>query len=157
MDLKQIKELMTAMERFRLNKVSLKDKSGFEITLEKNEPRLEAQAYIKREIHPHPEMIQAPTRAAEPQALPQNKSASENKPGTFITSPMVGTFYRSPSPQDPAFVKVGDQVTENTIVCIVEAMKVMNEVKAQKSGKIVEILVENMQPIEYGTKLFRIE
>ncbi|NBT86256.1 MAG: acetyl-CoA carboxylase biotin carboxyl carrier protein, partial [Alphaproteobacteria bacterium] len=66
-------------------------------------------------------------------------------------------FYRSPSPQDPVFVKVGDHVKENTVLCIIEAMKVMNEVKAQKTGKIAEILVENMQPVEFGTKLFRIE
>jgi acetyl-CoA carboxylase biotin carboxyl carrier protein len=70
---------------------------------------------------------------------------------------MVGTFYRSASPGDPTFVKIGDAVSENSVVCIIEAMKVMNEVKAQKSGKIVEILVENMQPVEFGTKLFRIE
>ncbi len=156
MDLKQIKELMTAMERFRLNKVSLKDKSGFEITLEKNEPRFEAHAYIKKEVHPHPEAVNPP-QSIEPAVLPAGKFTHDTKSGSFITSPMVGTFYSSPSPQDLAFVKVGDQVTENTIVCIVEAMKVMNEVKAQKSGKIVEILVKDREPVEYGTKLFRIE
>ncbi len=156
MDLKQIKELMAAMERFRLNKVSLKEKSGFEITLEKTDPRLEAAAYIKKEIQPHAEMVTAPVHH-EVHAPASHHLAKETKPGVYVSSPMVGTFYRSPSPSDPSFVKVGDTVSENTVVCIVEAMKVMNEVKAQKSGKIAEILVENMQPVEFGTKLFRIE
>ena len=156
MDLKQIKELMAAMERFRLNKVSLKEKSGFEITLEKTDTRLEAAAYIKKQIQPHVEMVKAPVHH-EVHAPASHHSAKETKPGVYVSSPMVGTFYRSPSPSDPSFVKVGDTVSENTVVCIVEAMKVMNEVKAQKSGKIAEILVDNMQPVEFGTKLFRIE
>lgn len=156
MDLKQIKELMAAMERFRLNKVSLKEKSGFEIVLEKDEPRLDASTYIKKEMHVLPEAVKvhAHHEVSIPSAL--NK-AEDHKPGVYVTSPMVGTFYRSPSPSDPTFVKIGDSVSEGSVVCIIEAMKVMNEVKAQKSGKIVEILVENMQPVEFGTKLFRIE
>lgn len=76
--------------------------------------------------------------------------------GEFITSPMVGTFYASPSPDDPIFVKAGDRVDADTIVCIVEAMKVMNEVKAGIKGIVVEVMVDNGQPIEFGTKLFRI-
>lgn len=156
MDLKQIKELMAAMERFRLNKVTVKEKTGFEITLEKSEPRLEASAYIKKEVHPSPEISRSVSHPEMPIASPVQQAAPQ-KAGIYVTSPMVGTFYRSPSPQDPSFVKVGDVVKENTVVCIVEAMKVMNEVKAGKSGKIVEILVENMQPVEFATKLFRIE
>ncbi len=74
----------------------------------------------------------------------------------FITSPMVGTFYSSPSPEDPSFVKVGDRIEADTIVCIIEAMKVMNEVKAGMKGVVVEMMVESGQPIEFGSKLFRI-
>jgi acetyl-CoA carboxylase biotin carboxyl carrier protein len=74
-----------------------------------------------------------------------------------ITSPMVGTFYRSPSPDDPAFVEIGDAVKKGHTVCIIEAMKLMNEIESEASGKIVEILVENMQPVEYGQVLMRIE
>jgi acetyl-CoA carboxylase biotin carboxyl carrier protein len=69
---------------------------------------------------------------------------------------MVGTYYSSPGPDQPVFVKVGDKVTENTVVCIVEAMKVMNEVKAGMSGTVAEILVNNAQPVEFGTRLLRI-
>ncbi len=86
-----------------------------------------------------------------PAAKKKSKAA-----GKFITSPMVGTFYASASPDDPVFVKVGDKVDENTVVCIIEAMKVMNEVKAGVSGTVAEILVDNAHPVEFGTKLFRI-
>ncbi|HJZ12173.1 MAG TPA: biotin/lipoyl-containing protein, partial [Acidobacteriota bacterium] len=72
------------------------------------------------------------------------------------TSPMVGTFYTSPSPDDPVFVKVGDRVEEDTIICIIEAMKVMNEVKAGMKGQVAEVLIENAHPVEFGTKMFLI-
>jgi acetyl-CoA carboxylase biotin carboxyl carrier protein len=74
----------------------------------------------------------------------------------YVTSPMVGTFYLSPTPGDPPFVKVGEKIDKHSIVCIIEAMKVMNEVKAGNSGTIVEQLVEDGHPVEFGTKLFKI-
>ncbi len=73
-----------------------------------------------------------------------------------ITSPIVGTFYSSPSPDKPAYVKVGDKVSESSVVCIVEAMKLMNEIQAETSGEIVKIYVENGNPVEYGQSLFGI-
>ena len=69
---------------------------------------------------------------------------------------MVGTYYASPSPEDPFFVKIGDKVEKNTVVCIIEAMKVMNEVKAGVSGTVSQILIESGHPVEFGTKLFKI-
>jgi acetyl-CoA carboxylase biotin carboxyl carrier protein len=69
---------------------------------------------------------------------------------------MVGTFYISPSPEDPPFIKVGERVDKNSVVCIIEAMKVMNEIKANVTGTVAEVLVETGQPVEFGTKLFRI-
>ena len=75
---------------------------------------------------------------------------------TYITSPMVGTFYSSPSPESPSYVKSGDKVSNDSIVCIIEAMKIMNEIQAEQSGSIAEILVENGQPVEYGQRLFRL-
>jgi acetyl-CoA carboxylase biotin carboxyl carrier protein len=70
---------------------------------------------------------------------------------------MVGTFYRSPSPENPAFVEVGTKVEEKTVVCIIEAMKIMNEIQAEIKGAITELLVENGQPVEYGQRLFKIK
>ncbi len=73
-----------------------------------------------------------------------------------ITSPMVGTFYRAPAPEEPPFVEVGDRISKGQTVCIVEAMKLMNEIEAESSGQVMEILVENGEPVEYGQILMRI-
>ena len=106
-----------------------------------------------------------PAAAPSPIPLPTNgvniaipsiaDSAAKNL--VDITSPMVGTFYRSPSPDDPAFVEKGDQVRKGQTICIIEAMKLMNEIEAEVSGRVVEILIENAQPIEYGQVLIRID
>ncbi len=76
---------------------------------------------------------------------------------TYVKSPMVGTFYRSPSPENPAFVENGSKVDEKSAVCIIEAMKIMNEIQAETKGTIVEVLVENGQPVEYGQRLFKVK
>jgi oxaloacetate decarboxylase alpha subunit len=108
-------------------------------------------------------MAQAPI-AVVPHSIPQalNKSeagsaASEEDGFLAITSPMVGTFYRAPSPEAPPFVEVGDTVSPGKPVCIIEAMKLFNEIEAEIGGKIVKILVENGQPVEYGQKLMLIQ
>lgn len=98
--------------------------------------------------------------APQPVAAPAAAEAAAEgpPPGTKeICSPMVGTFYRRPSPDDDAYVKVGDNIDSDTVVCIVEAMKVNNEIKAEMSGEIVEILVEDGQPVEFDQPLFRIK
>jgi len=83
--------------------------------------------------------------------------ATEEPGIVYIKSPMVGTFYRSPSPESKAFVDVGAKIEENTLVCIIEAMKIMNEIQAEIKGTVVEILVENGQPVEYGQRLFKLK
>lgn len=83
--------------------------------------------------------------------------AEDDSRFTPVKSPMVGTFYRSPAPTSPSFVKVGDRVDDNTVLCIVEAMKLMNEIKAETSGVVKKICVENAQPVEYGQVLFLID
>lgn len=102
----------------------------------------------------------APPSAPAPQPAPTAPADStpqaESDSGVYITSPMVGTFYASSSPENPAYVKVGDTVSGDSIVCIIEAMKIMNEIQAEQSGDIAEILVENGQPVEYGQRLFRL-
>jgi acetyl-CoA carboxylase biotin carboxyl carrier protein len=97
-----------------------------------------------------------PTSMAEPAASHAN--ASEPEQGVhFITSPMVGTFYRSPSPDAPSYADNGTSVTEKTVVCIVEAMKLMNEIEAEVRGEVLEVLAENGQLVEYGQPLFKIK
>jgi acetyl-CoA carboxylase biotin carboxyl carrier protein len=85
-------------------------------------------------------------------------SSAVDEPGvTYIKSPMVGTFYRAPSPESKPFADIGLKVVEATVVCIIEAMKIMNEIQAEAKGSIVEVLVENGQPVEYGQRLFKLK
>lgn len=86
----------------------------------------------------------------------EHPDETEEVPGKFVTSPMVGTFYSSPGPDEPHFIQVGDKINKDTVVCIIEAMKVMNEVKAGVEGVVSAILVESGHPVEFGTKLFKI-
>ena len=97
------------------------------------------------------------TPAAPAVAKPAEPAAAVAPAGTFITSPMVGTFYRSPGPGEKVFVSIGDTVDENTTVCIIEAMKVMNEIKAEKSGVITRIMVDDASAVQFDSPLFEIQ
>ncbi len=160
MELKQIKELIAAMEKAGLKKMSIKEKDGFEIHLEKPDGVYPQPVAYPSVLHhppapiPHKEIHHSVEKHA-PHAA-EAHAESKQQPGKFVTAPIVGTFYSAPSPEDPPFVKVGDRVDENTVICIIEAMKVMNEVKAGISGTIAEIYVESGHPVEFGTKMFRI-
>ncbi len=145
---------MEAMEAKGMTKVTLKEKSGFELELERGRDF---------EVTPYP--THAPMMAVphvdtqENRVLPETVKEPEkieSKEDDALTSPMVGTYYGSPSPDDDPFVKVGDSVKEDTVVCIIEAMKVMNEVKAGKSGVVKEVFLDNADPVEFGTKLLTI-
>ncbi|MDC0709771.1 acetyl-CoA carboxylase biotin carboxyl carrier protein [Stigmatella sp. ncwal1] len=92
-----------------------------------------------------------------PSAAPAAAAAPVQKPGQVITSPFVGTFYRTPAPDQPSFAEVGTVVKKGQVLCIVEAMKLMNEIESEVGGRVAEILVENGQPVEFGQALFRIE
>ena len=99
-----------------------------------------------------------PMGAPAPQQNLVPASPGLDDPGiAYIKSPMVGTFYRSPSPESKSFADVGTKVTETSPVCIIEAMKIMNEIQAEAKGTIIEVLVENGQPVEYGQKMFKIK
>lgn len=160
MELKQIKELMTAMGRTGTKRVSIK-KEGFEIEIERGDSgaikvpetifELPDEGFSKTD-----EALRRANLSTASLAPPSNVGNKEDAVGVFVISPMVGTFYNTPSPDDPPFIKVGDKIDKNTVVCIIEAMKVMNEVKAGVAGTVVEVLVENGHPVEFGTKLFRV-
>lgn len=146
MDLKEIKALIDLMKKNGLTAFEM-EKDGFRIALAKEGAYAPAMTYA------------APAPVASAPA-PAPAAAAEAKPavsGKEITSPMVGTFYTSPSPESPAFVSVGQTVTPDTVVCIIEAMKVMNEIKAEVSGVITEVAAENGQPVQFGQALFRIK
>jgi acetyl-CoA carboxylase biotin carboxyl carrier protein len=99
----------------------------------------------------------APAVAAAPAAAAKPAEKPAEGPGHVVTSPFVGTFYRAPSPDSPPFVEVGTVVKKGQVLCIVEAMKLMNEIEAEVAGKIAEIYVANATPVEFGAKLFRVE
>lgn len=151
MELKRIKDLMAAMTRHGIKKLAITE-DGFEIKLE----RETAESLIHFEPHYPIEQPRHQPRHDIPPSLNPLVPHKEEASGIFVTSPMVGTFYRTPAPDEPDFVKVGDKVDSDTVVCIIEAMKVMNEVKAGVSGKVAEVLVDNGHPVEFGTKLYRI-
>lgn len=151
MELKRIKDLMAAMNRHGMKKLSITE-NGFEIKLERETQSSSRPA----EYDPEPMEMPRPHKNDIPPSLNPLMPHKEEVQGTFVTSPMVGTFYLTPAPDEPNFVKVGDTVEAGTVVCIIEAMKVMNEVKAGVAGKIAEVLVDNGHPVEFGTKLYRI-
>lgn len=138
------------MKRSDLTEFSVEEEQ-FKLRI-KRATETQAQPQVVSYAAPAPAAPAAPAASAPaPAAAP----AAEDK-STYITSPMVGTFYSAPSPESPAFAKVGDSVKEDSVVCIIEAMKIMNEIQAEASGTIAEVLVENGQPIEFGQKLFRL-
>lgn len=162
MELKQIKELMAAMGRSDMKELFIK-KGDFELRLERGgpSPYFESPYEHSANFMAQQDYQRSKTLARSgdiPPSLqaPITEEKSETQVGVYIKSPMVGTYYSSPAPEESVFIKVGDVVTKDTVVCIIEAMKVMNEVKAGVSGVVIEILVENGQPVEFGSKLFKV-
>ena|SRR3990167_1039115 len=147
MDIKQIKELIQLLEKSGLQRLTIKEK-GMEISLEKSSGMEHVHHHpVKREsvvIH----TPETPIKSAENEEIDLKNC---------IKSPMVGTFYRAAKPTELPFVSEGDQVEAGQILCIIEAMKVMNEIKSGKKGRIVKILVENGHPTEFGQPLFVVE
>lgn len=147
MDLKVIKQVVDLMKRSELSEFEFEEE-GFKLRLSRKNTDVPAQ-FVQAAPAPA-----APAPAAPDAAAP---APAEDKNVTTIKSPMVGTFYSAGSPESPPFIKVGDKVGAETIVCIIEAMKVMNEIQAEVSGKIVDILVENGEPVEFGQALMKVK
>lgn len=157
MDLKEIKAVIDLMTRNGLSEFEL-EKGDFKLRVKRG-PTGEwittaTPTSAAHGSHPAP-TVAAPVTAA---AAPLVAAAPAPTPSTHsqIVSPMVGTFYRSPSPDSAPYIEVGQEVTEDTVVCIIEAMKVMNEIKAETRGIIVEVLAQNGKPVEFGKPLFSV-
>jgi len=156
MNLKEIKELIELMKNTEISEleiersgVKLRLRKGGDVTFHPSMPRMEyPPAAI---VAPAVTEMPAPAAAAEKAAEPPKTNISK------VTSPIVGTFYRSSSPDKPSYVEVGDVVKKGQVLCIIEAMKLMNEIECESTGKIIQILVENGAPVEYGQPLFAIE
>ncbi len=151
MNLKEIKEIINLMNENGLKEIEI-EREGAKIRLKKETDDSSEKVRIipeyKFEQNAHP----APT--AQPESTPEKTSSSKT---VEIKSPMVGTFYRAPTPDAEPFVDVNQGVEIGQVVCIIEAMKLMNEIKSEAKGKIVEVLVENGEPVEFGQPLFLIE
>ncbi len=149
MKIEEIKELIKIFDESTLSSFEMKNKES-EIKLERGVSTTTVVAA------PAPAVIQQPV--VQSHEIPQASAAANTQAdGTFITSPMVGTFYKCPSPDAPAYVKVGDTVRKGQTVAIIEAMKIMNELEAEFDCKILDILQDDGQPLEYGAKIFRVE
>ncbi len=158
MEYKQIQELVKMINKSNISELSIKD-GEFEITIKQENGLTGTPVYAPQPIAmaaPMPAPPNATASSAAPTAASEAPAAVNEKLHT-IKSPMIGTFYRSPSPDKPAFVNVGDDVKPGQTLCIVEAMKLFNEIECEVSGKIVKVLVDESSPIEYDQPLFLVE
>lgn len=159
MDIKQIQELIKFVSRSGVNEVSL-EQENFKITIKTNQNPVYVNAAVPAAA-PVAAAPAAPVAAPSPAAAPAAAAAAPATEDTskYITikSPMIGTFYRSASPEKPSFVNVGDEIGTGKVVCIIEAMKLFNEIESEVSGRIVKILVDNASPVEYDQPLFLVE
>lgn len=151
MDLKDIKAIIDLMKKNSVSEFEL-EKQDFKIRLKRgNSPAAAAMGYDE----PQP-VVYAPAPAALAAPASAAPASQESSNDAEIKSPMIGTFYRSPSPEAGAYVDVGSEVGPETVVCIIEAMKVMNEIKAEIKGVVTQVLVDNAKPVEFGQPLFRV-
>jgi acetyl-CoA carboxylase biotin carboxyl carrier protein len=161
MDYKQIQELIKLINKSNIGEVSIEE-NDFKITIKQKKDKEAQPAYISQPAMQSPFMYQAPpalsSQTQTGQASPDTTNNTQ-KPDNLITikSPMIGTFYKRPSPDKPIFVEVGDEISPGKVVCIIEAMKLFNEIESEVSGKIVKILVEDSSPVEYDQPLFLVE
>lgn len=148
-DLNQVRELLAILNQTDIEELCLKS-SDFELTIRKGSFTPKAASAVG---------ATALAAATEPLAFAVAASGPVmvDKSWVEVTSPMVGTFYRSPTPDEPPFIEVGDTIRRGQTVCIIEAMKLMNELEAEVTGEVVEILVENGEPVEFGQPLMRVK
>lgn len=150
MDIKQIQELIRFVAKSGVNEVAI-EQQDFKITIKTNQAPTIVQATVP---------VQAPAPAvavAPPVEITPSAPVADTSKYITIKSPMIGTFYRSAGPDKPLFVNVGDEINTGDVICIIEAMKLFNEIESEVSGRIVKILVDNASPVEYDQPLFLVE
>lgn len=158
MDFKQIQELIKMINKSNIGEVSIEEK-GFKVTIKQKEEPVQhvVAAAAPVAVHaPAPAHVAAPVASA-PAADKSAAAAPVADNLVTIKSPMIGTFYRSSAPGKPMFVETGDEINPGKVVCIIEAMKLFNEIESEVKGKIVKILVEDASPVEYDQPLFLVE
>lgn len=163
MDIKEIQELIKFVSKSGVSEVEIESK-GFKLTIKTPPYRRNGlpEVQMTQAVQPavpvaQPVAAAAPVAAPQPAAPAATKAVEEPSSYEEIKSPMIGTFYRSSSPEKPSFVSVGDEVKKGDVLCIIEAMKLFNEIEAEVSGKIVKVLADDSTPVEYDQPLFLIE
>lgn len=152
MDLKEIQTLIKFISSSKVDEVAIEQKD-FKIRIKRNAQNITANVPKTITVQELP----AEQEDVKPSDKESTKPATEESKTEEIKSPMIGTFYRKSSPDKPVFVEVGDMVEKGQIICIIEAMKLFNEIESEVSGKIVKVLVDDSQPVEYGQPLFVVE
>lgn len=163
MDIKQIQELVRLVNKSNIGEITIEE-NGTKITIKQQKPAKQ-EFYGGTAFQPAPQAVPqqapqpAPAAAPAPAAEKPAASGLEVQSDNLITikSPMIGTFYRQPGPDKPLFVNVGDEITTGKVVCIIEAMKLFNEIESEVSGRIVKVLVDDASPVEYDQPLFLVE
>ena len=150
LDLKELRRLLRLLERRNVSEFEFED-DKVRLVLRRGTMSVAAQGAAPAPLSTATAVVSTSAAAPPPSAAPAGDDGI-----VFVTSPFVGTFYRSPSPDAPPFVEVGSAIREGQALCIVEAMKLMNEIEAECAGTIVEILAENGKPVEFGQRLFKI-
>jgi acetyl-CoA carboxylase biotin carboxyl carrier protein len=153
-DFKELRELLAAIASTDITELSLKN-ADFELTVSKSRGGSNSEP-ILAPAHPAPQLMVSSHQETVTVAANIATTPIVDKKWVEIKSPMVGTFYRSPAPDEAAFASVGDRIRVGQTVCIIEAMKLMNEIEAEAAGQVMEVLVENGQPIEFGQILMYI-
>jgi len=160
LDIKQIKQIIDLIRRSELTEFAIEEKDFKLKICREGTSAIAAPVTLPAQglLVPDASLTAAPAGTATASAAPPPAAAPvEEENVTYIKSPMVGTFYLASSPDSAPFAEEGTKVTETSIVCIIEAMKIMNEIQAETKGTIVEVLVENGQPVEYGQHLFKVK
>ena len=159
MELKKIEELIKMIEDTDISEISIEDKAE-EVNINiKRGQDLPPVGQVQHNIPQNRPVVDNTSEPVQKTEESKNVSSKEEQlvEGDEIAAPMVGTFYRAPSPEADPFVEIGDRVNSGDTLCIIEAMKLMNEIEAEKSGKIVDIVVEDGEPVEYGQTMFVIK
>jgi len=158
MDFKQIQELIRLINKSNIGEITVEEK-GFKITIKQKQETV--QQVLAPPVYAQPAAAPAlpPPASNTAPAAEKAKPAAETTASNLITikSPMIGTFYRRASPDKPLFVEVGDEITPGKVVCIIEAMKLFNEIESEVSGKVVKVLVDDASPVEYDQPLYLVE
>jgi acetyl-CoA carboxylase biotin carboxyl carrier protein len=161
LDLKQIKQIIELMKRSELSEFAVEEE-GFKLKIRRGGNGLPVVTSARGSNSPFIPVADVPPAplpvASSPiVAIGTGSQAKEDEGVIYVKSPMVGTFYRAATPESKPFAESGTKVTETSVVCIIEAMKIMNEIQAEIKGTILEVLVENGQPVEYGQRIFKVK